>query len=84
MTIAGLGYSKYVLNINLEKDLKHYATIARRLLEEEKAPHVTLTSCGKAIFRLLKVSSILSEYLPGLHKVNTIRYGQCRTCQAKG
>lgn len=71
---------KYILNINLEKDFKHYSLISKRLLLEQNQPVVTLTACGRAVSRMMKVSSILSEFLPNLHKVSTIKLAKCRTC----
>ena len=74
---------KYIINIRLEKDYQIYAMIARRLLEDEKAPSIVITACGQAIYNLLKVSSILSEHMPSLHKVSRISYSNCKTCISK-
>ena len=61
---------KLVLNIRKEKDFKIYAEIARKILLDRKEKCITLTSCGIAIVNLLKVSSALSHFIPGLHKVS--------------
>ena len=74
---------KFILNIKLEGKFSSYATVAKRLLTDDKAPQIQLSTCGAAILYLLKVSSILTEYLPGLHKISYITYSQCHTCQNK-
>jgi hypothetical protein len=71
------------LNIRVEKSFKDYAWAAKKLLVEEKAPAITLTACGLSIINLIKVSNILCEVLPELHRLSSIRYADCRTCAAK-
>lgn len=81
---ARLDEWKYALNIDLEHDYKHYAEIAfKKLTEDKQCPGVTLNACGNAIITLMKVSSALSEYLPGLHTVTNIKLKLCRTCERK-
>lgn len=72
---------KLVLNIRKEKDFRTYAEIARRIIQDQKQPCITLTSCGIAILNLLKVSSVLSEHIPGLHKVSCFILSKCKTCE---
>lgn len=72
---------KLVLNIRKEKDFRTYAEIARRIIQDQKQPCITLTSCGIAILNLLKVSSVLGEHIPGLHKVSRFILSKCKTCE---
>ena len=72
---------KLVLNIRKEKDYKVYAEIARKILLDRKEKCITLTSCGIAIVNLLKVSSALSHFIPGLHKVSRFVQSKCKTCE---
>lgn len=71
------------MNIRVEKNYRDYAWAAKRLLVDEKAQAITLTACGLSIINLMKVSSIMCEVLPDLHRLSSIRYADCRTCSAK-
>lgn len=72
---------KLVLNIRKEKDFRTYSEIARKIIIDQKQPCITLTSCGIAILNLLKVSSVLGEHIPGLHKVSRFILSKCKTCE---
>ena len=74
---------KYTLNINLEKDYRYFAQIAHSHLQSPSCPGITLNACGNAIVSLLKVSSLLSEYVPGLHKETSILLKSCFSCKSK-
>jgi hypothetical protein len=67
----------------VEKSYKDYAWAAKRLLIDEKAPAITLTACGLSIINLMKVSSIMCEMIPELHRLSSIKYADCRTCASK-
>jgi hypothetical protein len=71
------------LNIRKEKDFKVYAEIARKMLIDRNEKCITLTSCGIAIVNLLKVSSALSQHIPGLHKVSRFIQSKCKTCEMR-
>ena len=74
---------KYTININLEKDYRYFAQLAYKLLHEHGCPGISLNACGFAVLSQLKVSGLLSEYLPGLHKSTTIMLKSCASCHSK-
>ena len=81
--IEGILDKKFILNIKMEGKFTSYATVAKRLLTDDKAPQIQISACGAAILYLLKVSSILTEFLPGLHKISYITFSLCHTCRNK-
>lgn len=74
---------KYTININLEKDYRYFAHLAYKLLQEPGCPGISINACGFAVLTQLKVSGLLSEYLPGLHKSTTIMLKSCASCHSK-
>jgi len=71
---------KYTININLENDYRHFAQRAYMLLQEPGCNGISINACGFAVLAQLKVSGLLSEYLPGLHKSTTIMLKSCASC----
>lgn len=55
--------------------------ISKQLLTY-KAREVEMAAVGNAITNLLLTSSILSEYLEFLHRVNTFAFKPCEFCTA--
>ena len=74
---------KHKLNIKLDSDIASYAFVAKRLLTKQLAPFIQLTACGEAQVNLLRISSILTEFLPGLYKQSYISFSLCYTCKHK-
>lgn len=81
--IEGLIDHKYIINIKLEGTFPSYAKVAKRLLSQERAPCIQLSACGAAVLYLLKVSSLLIEMFPQLHKITYFTYANCYTCSTK-
>eukprot|EP00347_Sterkiella_histriomuscorum_P012338 403368976 len=74
---------KYIMNIKSEGNFAVYVKVAARLLKDPNAQMIQLSACGSASLQLFKVSSILSEYFPELHKMTYFTYSTCYTCQYK-
>jgi hypothetical protein len=74
---------KYTININLEYDYRHFAEIAYKLLLDPACNGISINACGFAVLTQLKVTGLLSEYLPGLHKSTTIMLKSCSSCHYK-
>ena len=71
----------YIINMRIEGNFPGYAKAAIRLLTVDKADQIQLSACGMATLYLMKVSSILTEYYPALHKLTTFTYSKCMTCE---
>lgn len=81
--IDGLIDRKFILNIKVEGSFASYATVAKRLLIDDKAKQIQLSACGAAVLYLFKVSSVLTEYFPSLHTITFISYTRCHSCKAR-
>jgi len=81
--LFGMIDRKFIINMKIEGSFVSYANYAYRLLTVDRAPEIQLSACGAACLYLLKVSSLLTEFQPNLHKLTVIDYSTCLSCQNK-
>ncbi|CDW82498.1 UNKNOWN [Stylonychia lemnae] len=79
----GLIDRKFIINIKNEGSFASYSKVAHRLLTEERAPQIQLSACGAATLYLFKVSSILTEFFPNLHRLTYFNFSICHTCKQR-
>jgi hypothetical protein len=71
-----------ILKVKSSGNPLKYAQLVSKLLLHDKLKEIELAGVGHAISILLLTSSLLSEHIDQLHRLNTLAYKPCEFCTA--